>query len=278
MKRFTGITLVLSGVCALFGILFLLAGSVLGAGIGDFSDLFLNGFFSTGWYKEGTVGDGKAVRKEESFPASEIEKLDFELSVGELCIEENIENPDQILVVTEVKNARVDVKQEKGCLEISEDTGKLFRNNHSGVKITVYLPRDKVYQEIDAEVSVGSMVSELENLSAQKVSLDSATGEIQVEAIEVYQDLDVECSVGSVSIKKLNVSGDVDVDCGVGEVNLDIYGQKEDFNYVLDCGIGEILIGQDSYSGLGNSTKIDYQSNKKATVDCGVGSVKLSFF
>lgn len=261
MKRFTCITLVISGVCALLGGLFILAGSLMGAGLGECSDLFMNGFFSTNWYQKDAdadvSSDGTAVRKEESFPASEIEKLDFELAVGTLNIEENLENPDQILVVTEVKNAKVDVKQEEDCLEIIEDTGKLFWKHHSIVKITVYLPKDKVYQEIDAEVGVGSMLSELEKLSAQEVSLVSGTGEIHINGIEVLNDLEVEC--------------------GVGEVDLGLYGQKEDFNYALDCGVGEILIDQEQYSGLGNTLKLPYQSDKNATVDCGVGSVRIQF-
>ena len=277
MKRFAQVTLITSGVCGILGALFLLSGVLLGAGKGDFFRLFRNGFFSTEWNREEAVQDADFASNETTYQASEIEKLDFELSVGKLYIKENTENPDEIHVMTEGNLADITVKQTGNCLEITEKTQDILHKNKSKTKITVYLPKDKVYQEIDAELAVGSIVSELENLSADEVSLSNDTGKIEMEGICVTGDLDVDCSVGSVQVRRAEVAGDIEVDCGVGEVELSINGQKEDFNYTLNCGVGEIRVGESTYSGLSNSTKLDYHSSRSATVECGVGSVKLYF-
>ena len=58
------------------------------------------------------------------------------------------------------------------------------------------------------------------------------------------------CGAGSVT-----ASGDagkkLEADCGVGELLLNLKGVKEDYNYDLECGIGEIRCADESYSGFG---------------------------
>ena len=56
-----------------------------------------------------------------------------------------------------------------------------------------------------------------------------------------------------------------------------LYGEEEDFNYDIDCGIGSIDIGEKRYDSLGAEAKTDHGAEKKVKIDSGIGSVKVWF-
>jgi len=45
-------------------------------------------------------------------------------------------------------------------------------------------------------------------------------------------------------------------ECGLGELDLTMTGTQEDYNYDLECGVGNLDVGSDSYSGLGREKSI----------------------
>ena len=53
--------------------------------------------------------------------------------------------------------------------------------------------------------------------------------------------------------------------------------KQKDYNYDLDCGIGEIRCGDDSFSGFGREKSIDNGADKKMDIDCGIGSINVAF-
>ena len=62
---------------------------------------------------------------------------------------------------------------------------------------------------------------------------------------------------------------------GVGDVNIGIIGEKEDFNYELSCGMGELDVFDDSYTSLGKDKEIDNDAKHTISLDCGVGRVNV---
>lgn len=282
MKKFSAVTAIISGVCLILGIIFLIAGYLCGGTYDDLEFMFLNGYFSTDfdwreddWREE--MWNGEVKTEETSFLASEIDGLDFDVSVGTLTIKENTDNPDQILVRTVTRNAVVTVTEEDGYLKIDEDASRLFTGKKQKADITVYLPKEKVYGEINIDVSVGSFESKMEELLANEASLETDTGAVYMKNLTLSGDLDLSCSVGSVKIDALKTSGNIEADCGVGEIKLGVCAAREDFNYELGCGIGEIMVGNDSYSGLSSSRDINNHSAQEIAVNCGIGTVEIHF-
>lgn len=53
--------------------------------------------------------------------------------------------------------------------------------------------------------------------------------------------------------------------------------QQDNFNYSIDCGIGEVILGGESYSSLGVSREIDNDAEKKMELDCGVGQIHVEY-
>ena len=87
-----------------------------------------------------------------------------------------------------------------------------------------------------------------------------------------------EVSVGMGSVR---LTGDVTEsltgDCSMGELKATLAGAQTDFNYDLSCGMGELKVGDDSYSGMAQEKKIDNHADKNMQLDCAMGSVKVEF-
>ena len=61
----------------------------------------------------------------------------------------------------------------------------------------------------------------------------------------------------------------------VGDVNIGIVGEKEDFNYELSCGMGELEVFDESYTSLGKDKEIDNGARYTISLECGVGKVTV---
>ena len=53
---------------------------------------------------------------------------------------------------------------------------------------------------------------------------------------------------------------------------------QEDYNYDLECGVGNLDVGSDSYSGLGREKSISNTgADRKVDLECGMGNVSVNF-
>ena len=54
-------------------------------------------------------------------------------------------------------------------------------------------------------------------------------------------------------------------------------GTKSDYNYNLECGVGEIILGDETYSGLGGEKRVQNGGNKLIEAECSVGRIQIAF-
>ena len=54
-------------------------------------------------------------------------------------------------------------------------------------------------------------------------------------------------------------------------------GVKEDYNYDLECGIGEIRCADESYSGFGKDYTIDNHAAKNMEIESGIGKITVKY-
>ena len=89
-------------------------------------------------------------------------------------------------------------------------------------------------------------------------------------------ELDLEVGLGTI-----DASGDTkqqaDLECGVGVLAYTAAGKEADFNYRLECGVGELNLGENSYSGLSVEQNIDNKAQKTMNIACDVGSMDIYF-
>lgn len=250
MKKFTKICLILAAALGCLGLVFCITAYALGA---DFRNLSV-------WYDENThrfyTEDMVEVDSEYEERFSGIDELELDIANVDMTILPG--ESDEFVVRASSVSRHFSCAQEGNTLKIKSKRKNVFGINltDKGIvsSMVVEVPKGTIFKEFDVEAGVGSVVA-----------TDIRT-----------QELDIECGVGSIEF-----SGTVDkkcsVECGVGEVTLSLAGGEEDFNYEVECGIGEILLGNQEFSGIGNERRINNGADKKMSLECGVGSISVSF-
>lgn len=173
-------------------------------------------------------------------------------------------------------------------------TSKVSSNSEGNLNgsITLYVPAGYYFENTSLDLGAGSLtVAELqtdaleanvgagkmafEKLAADQVTLDCGAGQITV------GDLNSRITEVSVGMGSVRLTGDVTErltgDCSMGELKVTLAGVQTDFNYDLSCGMGEMKVGDDSYSGMANEKQINNQAAKDMELDCAMGSVVVEF-
>ena len=87
----------------------------------------------------------------------------------------------------------------------------------------------------------------------------------------------LEIGTGSMTFADLSARK-TDGECGLGELDLTLTGTQEDYNYDLECGVGNLDVGSDSYSGLGREKTISNKgADRKLDLECGMGNISVDF-
>lgn len=181
---------------------------------------------------------------------SSVRKLDLDISKGTLKVYKS-EGISQIQVnVEDIYNKTV-CSVENNTLKIKQGS---YRHKSYSPKIEIQVPSGFHFDQ---------------------VSLDTGTGSCRLDGISTSR-LDMDTGVGTIFFAG-TVTGDIDLDTGVGDVTLELAGLETDYNYAIDCGVGTIRIGNTRYSFLSRSTAVDHQASRNMNLDCGVGSVTITF-
>ncbi|MDR1800389.1 MAG: DUF4097 domain-containing protein [Lachnospiraceae bacterium] len=184
-------------------------------------------------------------------------------------------------------------------LNVDGSVGNYEINNISADKMKINVDAGELYitgistDELDLEVSAGNV--ELQKGSAsEKMKIEVGAGEVSAYDISTGA-LEVEVSLGravidgySVSEAKFSVgAGDLTgygkatektkIDCNLGNVELVLNGKESDYDYSVDCGVGDVSVGDYTYSGLGNAKAVDNNGQYELDINCGAGTVKVEF-
>lgn len=108
-----------------------------------------------------------------------------------------------------------------------------------------------------------------------KVSVDLGAAECHLNQIHTNK-LDIDTGVGAVTFSG-TVTGKVELETGVGDVVLNLTGKEQDYNYKIECGVGTIQVGNNSYSALTHDTVINNNAPYQMELECGVGTITVNF-
>lgn len=296
MKKFTTVILVIVLVCLVSGMVLCGIGVASGANFTELGRLIREGRYSIGWLKDDIdVDDLDLKETEETFKNADIHSMDADIDAGSLDIEDSWD--DDIHVKIRSRNVKVKVSNDAGTLKIDCGSGNhwwFFGRQRCAV--TLYLPEGKQWTQTDFELGAGSITSGLSQLTVRDMDISVGAGEADLpHSITVQQKASLEVDAGQLAIGKINASelkvqvsvGEIDLtadvgeklsaDCDVGELNLGLAGGMEDYNYKVDCGLGEVSLGTEKMTSLGDDRHIDHHAAKDVEIDCGVGTVSVSF-
>lgn len=186
---------------------------------------------------------------------TEIEELELNLSTAECTIvlwdEDEIQVsadriPESFSCVQEGKTLLIDCEKEKR---------NLWKEN-AAVQLTLYLPADTCFRNVELGTGIGTVEVQEGFLKCRELELDSGVGQCWIQA---------------------DITERIRIDGGVGEVDLQLKGRETDFNYELDNGIGEIVIGETHLEKLGEDRWIDHNASKDVEIDNGIGNIMITF-
>lgn len=145
---------------------------------------------------------------------------------------------------------------------------------------------------LDINLNTGEM--NLENIVAQKADIYVNTGHATVDKMQVAQKTYLEVNTGDFIIDDINakdikakcgvgkldftgvITGDNYIDNNVGDVEINVEGNKNDYNYDVNCGYGSVIINDEKYSDVKTQVESNMNAKNNFTIGCGVGKVKLN--
>ena len=195
-------------------------------------------------------------------------KLDIELKYDELILEEG----DSFCVrVYDDSGKNVTVKESSDTLKV-KSTKKLSKNR----KVCISYPEDVKLQELEIEMGAGTVYLN-RDIETEKLSVEMGAGEFESKNPVTAREADLEIGTGSMTFADLSARK-TDGECGLGELDLTLTGTQEDYNYDLECGVGNLDVGSDSYSGLGREKTISNKgADRKLNLECGMGNISVDF-
>ena len=301
MKKFTKGMLIAAGIFAAAGIGLTAAGGVMGASMSeltgvnslkrilrmtewdddhdDYDDIDDDDYVEhDGMEYSAEVGqknmESAAVGNESSTDGTVYQlkyqptKLDIELKYDELILEEG----DSFCVrVYDDNGKNVTVKESSDTLKV-RSTKKLSKTR----KVCISYPEDVKLQELEIEMGAGTVYLN-RDIETEKLSVEMGAGEFDSKNPVTAKEADLEIGTGSMTFADLSAKK-ISGECGLGELDLTMTGTQENYNYDLECGVGNLDVGSDSYSGLGRETSISNTgADRKLDLECGMGNVSVNF-
>ncbi len=285
MDKFTKICLSFCAITIIIGIVLSIIGFSLGA----------KEIVNIGWNggKFDVIFDDDATTdsiKSDDATFTGIEKLNIDLKYVELNIKEAEGN--------EIKVESINVPDDFKCYsdgnELVIESKKEYKHWKKHLtRVNVYIPKGTKFEEV--EIEVGACDSTFDTIETEELSLSIGAGALTVDKMTVSKSSDIMVGAGEVIIKDLEaqnanlevgagsmsvkgkLSGDTNIDCGMGSVDMHLSNAKREFNYDISGGMGEIVIGESTYSGMGFEDHIDNDVDGTMEIECGMGSVTVEF-
>lgn len=301
MKTFFSSCLKMSAIMLAVGALLCVIGIGTGA-ISGFKNMVDNSdFVFNNWDHNAEFYDGKEdsneveYDKEDTYQASEVQSLTIDASYGEVYITSN--DGSDIIIEAQNVSGSYKTSQNNGVLSIVEDReeGKfgwgIFDGVHHSI-LHISIPKGMNFNQVTLQIGAGKM--DIEDMQAEQLSVDIGAGDFSGNAVHITKESNLKIGTGELTLDAVlhnialdcgagkadlsgTLTGDIDLTCSVGAVNFKTRGKESDFNYDIKCGVGDVRIGNNDYSGLSNSKNLDNNADQNLTIDCGVGNVTVEF-
>lgn len=203
-----------------------------------------------------------------------VQDLEIDIYGAEVHIQPSKENHVRVETHDVPQELGFFCSQEESELTISSQkkSAKLKNLEHLG-EITVYVPYDRLLNEISVSIGVGALY--IEDIHSNSLSVDIGAGEADVNGFEV-NEVEMECGTGTLTAAG-TARQEVSLSCGTGEINYTTLDQKESYDYEIECGAGTVLLGEEHYSGVGLEQEILNHTGREFGIECGMGTVTVQF-
>lgn len=159
--------------------------------------------------------------------------------------------------------------------------------------VTFYVPENGAFSSVDIELGAGKI--SLSGLTAEKISLEIGAGMLSVKGLQAktveaevgagsleLEEIQTGDFVGSVGMGSLRASGsfqgNVTANCSMGNLEIHVTDLSfEDYNYAVNCAMGEMQVGDRTWKDIAARDQIDHQAKKTMELGCSMGRLEVSF-
>lgn len=267
----------------------------------------------TGWENGGNSIEADEKEKVAD-SSSGIRRIEIECGGNNLVIRES--EDDYIWVAREAEAWPVSYKVQNGIFKLySEKSFQWWGNwkwrDLEKRTIYLYLPRNMSLESVDLEIGAGALESialkaneidvdvdagaaVIESLQGSEVDLSVNAGGLEVRGVTA-EELSAETGAGALVIGNFTagnaeicasagsieaegtIERNADIECGAGSIKMMLHGTEEDYDYELECSMGEIIVGRNTYSGLSSEKTIRNGGRGVMDVECSVGNIEINF-
>ncbi len=201
------------------------------------------------------------------YPEDDVYSLDIEFGKGMLDLRETDEDQIMVEILSDPSHA-VTSEMIGKTLKISTKNNALREDTN----LRIYIPEDNYFEK--ANLELGAAVVTVDMLEADKLEVELGAGTFS--AGEILSDKSTwQVGVGELNLNYLDCE-DVDINCGMGCVTVALANSREDYKYDVTCNMGDVAIGDDHFS-IGHHTVKGEDADGKINVECGMGTVDLTF-
>ncbi len=217
---------------------------------------------------------------------------ELNLAIGGSMVEIKKSDDENIYIEGE-SVGKMQAYVEEGVLYVKSVRPANLMDEVKNSTITLYLPRENSALE-RLDVSLGAGQLKLTNLAVQDTVASIGAGQLLLEemalgTLEVSLGagelrtghVTVETLVASIGAGNMDFSGEIfssaQITCSMGNVSMELEGEKEDFNYQINCVAGNMEIDGDNYAGAAVDKYIDNGAAKYMEINCSMGNVEVDF-
>lgn len=184
----------------------------------------------------------------QTFPVNQVENLSVETNSDEVEIKTGTGSEIEISNLCQADMVEYDAEDRE--LYIVKDCS---RDNQEPLTITI--PQDKRFQELDLEVLSGNLAV-VGKLLASEASLTIESGNLSVELLD-SRETDIECYSGNLSVKHT--------------------GKITDYRIEMQTNSGNVKLDDQSYTGQVQGVFGNRSSQKSIDVEGNSGNMKIAF-
>lgn len=274
MKRGWKIFWIVSAVLAGIGIVLCAASLILGFTIEGYRTAYPNGIgiIKKGYYLK--FDEGASEDNEEVFQGIRKISVDTDKVVVYVLTDDTLV-PGEVRVETKKMNTlkRNHIYKDKEELKIEVERKYKVQNETKDATLYVYIAKEaNTIEELDAKVGIGALY--IEDIDILDMEIDASAGEAKVTDVSV-NSLDAKAGAGEIVFSG-SIQGEADIECTVGRVELILKNAKEEYDYELKCGLGQVNIGEEEF-GPSVNKKIYNQAGKTIEAECGLGEIAIDF-
>lgn len=201
-----------------------------------------------------------------------ITKLDIEMKRGGLYLVEGKKDVIEVEITGE-HDRRPTMERDGKELKI-RDNNKHYRSYKGSV--TIYCPRNVEFDEIDISVEGGETVIEVP-LTAREIDVEIGAGSLRGRELITARKSSWHVGAGEIIVDSI-AGNKLDFECGAGVIDANVKGSEKDYNYDLECAVGEVSLGSTTIAGIGQREVKNTSSDKyKIDAECGMGTINVDF-